>query len=75
VEVDEGEVRVTLSADTLALQVELSFEGMDCVFSDNYFDLPANTLVSITTRLNQDISAEALNSLLRVQTIYDSYAH
>jgi hypothetical protein len=48
---------------------------MDCVFSDNYFDLPANTLVSITTRLNQDISAEALNSLLRVQTIYDSYAH
>ena len=75
VQVEESEVRITLLAENLALQVQLEFEGLDCVFSDNYFDLPAHMPVSITTRLNQDISAETLNSLLRVQTIYDSYAH
>jgi len=75
VEVEGDEVHVTISAESLALQVELNFEGLDCVFSDNYFDLPANTSVRVTTHLNQDISAEVLNELLRVQTIYDSYAH
>ena len=75
VEVEGDEVHVTISAETLALQVELNFEGLDCVFSDNYFDLPANTSVRVTTHLNQDISAEVLNELLRVQTIYESYAH
>jgi len=75
VEVEGGEVHVTISAKSLALQVELCFDGLDCVFSDNYFDLPANTSVSVTTHLNQDIGAEVLNELLRVQTIYDSYAH
>jgi len=75
VEVEGDEVHVTISAESLALQVELNFEGLDCVFSDNYFDLPANTSVRVTTHLNQDISAEVLNELLRVQTIYESYAH
>ncbi len=75
VETIGDEVRVNLTAESLALQVELSFAGLDCVFSDNYFDLPANTPVSITTCLNQEIDAEALQELLRVQTIYDSYAH
>jgi beta-mannosidase len=75
VEVEAGEVRVTVLSQTMALQVELSFEGIDCVFSDNYFDLPANSSVSVTARLDENISTEALNSLLRVRTIYDSYAH
>jgi beta-mannosidase len=75
VEVVEDEVRVTLLAETLALQVELSFKDMDCVFSDNYFDLPANTALSVTACLNQAISIETLESRLRIQTIYDSYAH
>jgi beta-mannosidase len=75
VEVEAGEVRVTVLSQTMALQVELSFEGIDCVFSDNYFDLPANSSVSVTARLDENISKEALNLLLRVRTIYDSYAH
>lgn len=75
IEVLDGEVQLTFIAESLALQLELSFEGMDCVFSDNYFDLPAKTPVSITTQLKQDISVESLKSLLRLQTIYDSYAH
>ncbi|HSN94034.1 MAG TPA: glycoside hydrolase family 2 protein [Anaerolineaceae bacterium] len=75
VEIEDGEARVTLKAETLALQVQVGFEGLDCVFSDNYFDLPANTPISLSTRLPQEISAEVLQSLLRVQTIYDSYAH
>ncbi len=74
-ELAEGEVRLTLTAQSLALQVQLGFEGLDCVFSDNYFDLPAKTPVTVTTRLDNEINAQSLNSLLRVQTIYDSYAH
>lgn len=75
VEVQDGEVRVGLSTETLALQVELSFAGLNCVFSDNYFDLLPNSPLVVTTHLDQDISAELLDSLLHVQTIYDSYAH
>jgi beta-mannosidase len=75
VEAIDGEASVTLTAETLALQVQLSFEGLDCVFSDNYFDLPAKASINVTTRLNQEINAEALQALLRIQTIYDSYAH
>jgi len=75
VEVAGEEVSLSLTTQSLALQIQLGFDGLDCVFSDNYFDLPANTSARVTTHLNQEISLEQLNSLLRVQTIYDSYAH
>ncbi|MGB4595837.1 MAG: glycoside hydrolase family 2 protein [Anaerolineaceae bacterium] len=75
VEVVDSEVRVSLSGEKLALQVELSFEGMDYVFSDNYFDLPANTSVIVTTKSEDGVSADTLNSLLHIRTIYDSFAH
>jgi beta-mannosidase len=75
IEVLDGEARIELRSDSLALQVELSFPGLNCVFSDNYFDLPPGTPIIVKTYLNQDFSVEELNSLLRVQTIYDSYTH
>ncbi len=48
-----------VSARTLARFVELSIEGADAVFSDNYFDLPAGVTVTVSTPLPQNWSAES----------------
>ncbi len=42
---------VDVSAQSLARFVELSIEGMDVVWSDNYFDLPAGAAVTVTCPL------------------------
>ena len=40
---DGGQLIVELTARSLARLVELSLDGADVIFSDNYFDLPAQT--------------------------------
>ncbi len=42
---------IEVSAESLARFVELSLEGQDAVFSDNYFDLPAGASVTVTCPL------------------------
>jgi beta-mannosidase len=70
----EGEqLVIDLTAKTLARFVELSFEGQDVVFSDNYFDLPASCQVRVTCPLPQDITADSAQSALRVRSLYDSF--
>ncbi len=41
-------VEINISAKTLALFVHLNFPGKDVIFSDNFFDLPADRLLRIT---------------------------
>jgi beta-mannosidase len=70
----EGEqLVIDLTAKTLARFVELSFEGQDVVFSDNYFDLPASCQVRVTCPLPQGITADSAQSALRVRSLYDSF--
>ena len=48
---EDGHLVVTLASRSLARLVELSLEGADVVFSDNYFDLPAGRPVSVSCPL------------------------
>ncbi len=62
---------VDVSARSLARFVELSLDGADPVFSDNYFDAPAGVTVTVTTRLPENWAAE---SQVAARSLYDSFA-
>jgi beta-mannosidase len=53
--------------------VELSMEGVDVVFSDNYFDLPAGRVVSVTCELPTGWSEQRAEDALRVRSVFDSF--
>ena len=51
--------------------VELSIDGADTVFSDNYFDLPAGVAVTVTCPLPADWTAA---SKVNATSLSDSFA-
>ena len=64
---------ITVSAESLARHVELSLDGADVVFSDNYFDVPAGRTRTITAPLPQGWSAGQAQAALKVRSLRDSY--
>jgi beta-mannosidase len=68
-----SELAFTLTARSLACFVELSLEGADPIFSDNYFDLPAGKKVKIRCPLPESWTLEKATQALRVQSLYDSF--
>jgi beta-galactosidase/beta-glucuronidase len=66
---------ITLQADTLARFVEVSAgNGVDAVFSDNYFDLPAGRSRTITTPLPAGWTLMQAQQALHVRSLYDAFA-
>ncbi|MFN3981542.1 MAG: glycoside hydrolase family 2 protein, partial [Caldilinea sp.] len=74
VSVQGSQFAVELTSNTLARFVELSLAGVDVVFSDNYFDLPANRRRTITATLPAGWSADAVESALRVRSLFNAFA-
>jgi beta-mannosidase len=62
---------VDVSSHSLARFVELSIDGADAVFSDNYFDVPAGMTVTVTTQLPENWTAE---SKVQARSLYESFA-
>jgi beta-mannosidase len=60
-----------ISARHLARFVELSIDGTDAIFSDNYFDIPAGTTITVSTPLPENWTEE---SKIQVRSLYDSFA-
>ncbi|HVN15581.1 MAG TPA: glycoside hydrolase family 2 protein [Anaerolineales bacterium] len=75
VRIEHQEVHIELTSRSLARLVECSLEGVDAVFSDNYFDLPAGRTVRITAPLPAGWTLSQVQAALKVRSIYDSYAH
>ena len=69
--VEGGSLCVDVSAAHLARFVELAIDGTDAVFSDNYFDIPAGTTVTVSTSLPENWGAD---SLVQARSLYDSFA-
>lgn len=69
----EGLLTITLSARSLARLVEVSLEGADVVFSDNYFDLPAGRRVTVSCPLPAGWTLPQAQAALRVRSVFDSY--
>jgi beta-mannosidase len=63
----------TLRSTSLARFVELKLDGVDVVFSDNYFDLPAGCPVDIRFPVPEGWDAARLQSSLRCTSLFDSF--
>ena len=61
---------IDVSAHSLARFVELSIDGADSVFSDNYFDVPAGTTVTVSAPLPDHWTAE---SKVQARSLYESF--
>jgi beta-mannosidase len=54
--------------------VECSLTGADVVFSDNYFDLPAQKSVTITAPLPDGWNLRKAKTAFKVRSVYDTYS-
>ena len=73
VSLKDGTLTFEVSAQSLARFVELALDGVDVVFSDNYFDVPAGTTVKITAPLPEGWTQEQAHNALQVRSLIDSY--
>lgn len=63
-----------VTAGSLARFVELGLQGVDVIFSDNYFDVPAGRTVTVTAPLPEGWTLEQAQSALQVRSLYNSFA-
>jgi beta-mannosidase len=70
-----GQLSIDLTSRSLARLVELSLEGAETVFSDNYFDLPARRSVTVSCPLPAGWTIERARTALKIRSIYDTYTH
>jgi len=68
-----GGFEIEVTAGRLARFVWLALEGADVIFSDNYFDLPANRTVVVRLPALDGWDAERVRQSLRVRSLVDSY--
>ncbi|MBN2149570.1 MAG: glycoside hydrolase family 2 protein [Anaerolineales bacterium] len=71
---NEGLLSIELTARSFARVVECSLSGADVVFSDNYFDLPANTAITITAPLPAGWDLPRAAAAFKVRSVYDTYS-
>ena len=64
---------ITVSAHSLARFVELTLEGADVVFSDNYFDVLPGETVEIRCPKPAGWNLDDVERALKVFSLYDSY--
>jgi beta-mannosidase len=69
-----GEFAVTLHAEHPALWTWLELDGADARFSDNFVHVSPAEPVTITVHPAEPMSANALRSVLRIRSLYDTYS-
>ena len=73
--VKNGVLSIEVSSKSLARLVECSLNGADVVFSDNYFDLPAQTKVTVTAPLPNSWDLKKAKAAFNVRSVYDTYSN
>jgi len=72
---EKDQLVIQLKSKSLGLLIELSLEGADVVFSDNYFNLPAGRTAVVSCPLPSGWTVSQARNALSVRSIYDSYVH
>ncbi|MBI5568163.1 MAG: glycoside hydrolase family 2 protein, partial [Chloroflexi bacterium] len=72
--IEGDQLIIEVTARSLARLVEVSLDGVDVIFSDNYFDLPANRTVTVSCPLPNGWTIERIREALQIRSVYDSYA-
>ncbi len=65
---------VDVAARSLARLLEVSLDGTDVVFSDNYFDLPAGRVATVSAPWPAGWTLAQARAALLIRSVYDSYA-
>jgi len=71
----DGVLSIEVSSKSFARLVEVSLSGADVVFSDNYFDLPANTKVTVTAPLPAGWDLKKAKAAFKVRSVFDTYSN
>ena len=71
---ERGELIVELTSRSLALLVEVSLDGSDDVFSDNYFNLPSGRTARISCPMPAGWTLNRVKKAFRLRSVYDSYS-
>jgi beta-mannosidase len=66
-------LKVSILAIKLARFVEVKIRGVDIVFSDNYFDIPADQTVDITCPIPDGMTLEDMKTNFQLYSLYDSF--
>lgn len=67
---------ISVEANTFASYVEIYLEGIDCVFSDNFFDITSKEPVKITalkSRMSKDANTDEFIEQIVMRSVADSY--
>lgn len=72
-EIQEDQLLIDLTAQSLARFVEVRLAGAEVQYSDNYFDIPAGRQMSITCRLPRGWDLPRAREALRIRSLIDSY--
>ena len=64
---------IEVSAKALARYVWLKLEGVDVIFEDNFFDLPAGRSVKVRVQALPGWSVEDVRARLSLSSLVDSY--
>jgi beta-mannosidase len=67
------DLTIKIKSSCLARFVELELAGVDVVFSDNYFDLPAGQTATVTCPLPKDWTLDHSRGAIKVRSLYDSF--
>ncbi len=68
----ERSFSITLSADCFVKDMEIDFDGVDALFSDNYFDLTSEAPVKISFTVSGGIETSYhLKDVLSLRSVYD----
>lgn len=70
----EGQLTTERSIRSLARLVECSLTGADVIFSDNFFDLPAQEAIIVTALLPVGWDLAKAQAAFRVRSVYDTYS-
>jgi beta-mannosidase len=71
---DGDQLAINVTAQSLAHFVELKLAGIDVVFSDNYFSIPAGRTIRVTCPLPAGWSLAQAKNALQLYSLYDSFA-
>jgi len=73
VRAEGDQLALDVTAQPLARFAELALEGVDVVFSDNHFDVPAARTVTVTCPLPGEWTVQQVRAAVRVRSLYDSF--
>ena len=71
----DDDVIIELQSESLALLVEVSLDGADVIFSDNYINLPPGRRVQLSCPLPAGWTLTRVQEALKVFSVFDSYAN